>query len=102
MSNFPTVRPRRLRQNESLRTLFQETEFRLDDLISGRDCAWLVPPLGSRATLRLLAIRSLFETRVLESTTGILPRGTLEHPWSTAIAVKAGNNHLFTSHPLQS
>lgn len=34
MSNqFPAVRPRRLRQNESLRTLFQETEFRLDDLI---------------------------------------------------------------------
>ena len=47
---------------------------------SGRDCAWLVPPLGWRATLRLLAIRSLFDTRVLESTTGILPRGTLEHP----------------------
>ncbi|BBH46527.1 porphobilinogen synthase [Pseudomonas sp. KU43P] len=34
MSNrFPSVRPRRLRQNESLRTLFQETEFRLEDLI---------------------------------------------------------------------
>ncbi|AXM95043.1 porphobilinogen synthase [Pseudomonas plecoglossicida] len=34
MSNrFPSVRPRRLRQNESLRTIFQETEFRLEDLI---------------------------------------------------------------------
>ncbi|MFK0310841.1 porphobilinogen synthase [Pseudomonas sp. NPDC090233] len=34
MSNrFPSVRPRRLRQNDSLRTIFQETEFRLDDLI---------------------------------------------------------------------
>lgn len=34
MSNqFPSVRPRRLRQNESLRTVFQETEFRLEDLI---------------------------------------------------------------------
>ncbi|UBM27623.1 porphobilinogen synthase [Pseudomonas sp. p1(2021b)] len=33
MSNFPIVRPRRLRQNPSLRNLFQETEFRLDDLI---------------------------------------------------------------------
>ena len=32
-SRFPVVRPRRLRQNESLRTLFQETEFRLEDLI---------------------------------------------------------------------
>ncbi|AFK68567.1 hypothetical protein YSA_03320 [Pseudomonas putida ND6] len=35
---------------------------------------------------------------MLESTTGILPRGTLEHPWSTANAVTAGNSHLFTSH----
>ncbi|UVL06151.1 porphobilinogen synthase [Pseudomonas sp. B21-047] len=34
MSNrFPSVRPRRLRQNESLRSIFQETEFRLEDLI---------------------------------------------------------------------
>jgi len=34
MSNiFPSVRPRRLRQNESLRAIFQETEFRLEDLI---------------------------------------------------------------------
>ena len=34
MSNrFPSVRPRRLRQNESLRTIFQETELRLEDLI---------------------------------------------------------------------
>ncbi|WAC00138.1 MULTISPECIES: porphobilinogen synthase [Pseudomonas] len=32
-NHFPSVRPRRLRQNESLRTLFQETEFRLEDLI---------------------------------------------------------------------
>ncbi|WP_449433668.1 porphobilinogen synthase [Pseudomonas putida] len=34
MSNrFPSVRPRRLRQNESMRAIFQETEFRLDELI---------------------------------------------------------------------
>ncbi|MBF8779645.1 porphobilinogen synthase [Pseudomonas fulva] len=34
MSNlFPVVRPRRLRRSESLRSVFQETEFRLDDLI---------------------------------------------------------------------
>ncbi len=33
MSSFPATRPRRLRRNESLRTLFQETEFRLADLI---------------------------------------------------------------------
>ncbi len=33
MPAFPIIRPRRLRRNESLRTLFQETEFRLDDLI---------------------------------------------------------------------
>ena len=34
MSNqFPSVRPRRLRQNESLRTILQETEFLLEDLI---------------------------------------------------------------------
>lgn len=32
-NRFPSVRPRRLRQNESLRTIFQETEFRLEDLI---------------------------------------------------------------------
>ena len=34
MSNrFPHVRPRRLRQSEALRSIFQETEFRLEDLI---------------------------------------------------------------------
>ena len=34
MSNrFPSVRPRRLRQNESLRSIFQETEFSLNDLV---------------------------------------------------------------------
>ncbi|MNE65443.1 Delta-aminolevulinic acid dehydratase [compost metagenome] len=33
MSTFPVTRPWRLRRNESLRTLFQETEFRLEALI---------------------------------------------------------------------
>ncbi|MGB8665520.1 MAG: porphobilinogen synthase [Serratia inhibens] len=32
-SHFPQVRPRRLRQSESLRTLFQETEFSVNDLV---------------------------------------------------------------------
>ncbi|WP_421589617.1 hypothetical protein [Rahnella aceris] len=32
MPTFPVTRPRRLRRNESLRTLFQETEFHLEDL----------------------------------------------------------------------
>ncbi|MBA1200224.1 porphobilinogen synthase [Pseudomonas capeferrum] len=32
-NRFPSVRPRRLRQNEALRSIFQETEFRLEDLI---------------------------------------------------------------------
>ncbi|MCY4123975.1 MAG: porphobilinogen synthase, partial [Pseudomonas sp.] len=30
---FPSVRPRRLRKSQALRSVFQETEFRLDDLI---------------------------------------------------------------------
>ncbi|QKZ05092.1 MULTISPECIES: porphobilinogen synthase [Pseudomonas] len=33
MSQFPLVRPRRLRRSENLRSLFQETEFSLDDLV---------------------------------------------------------------------
>ncbi len=33
MSQFPIVRPRRLRRSENLRSLFQETEFSLDDLV---------------------------------------------------------------------
>ncbi len=32
-SQFPSVRPRRLRQTPALRTMFQETEFSLDDLV---------------------------------------------------------------------
>ncbi|HEJ9096325.1 TPA: porphobilinogen synthase [Serratia odorifera] len=32
-SHFPQVRPRRLRKSESLRTLFQETEFSVNDLV---------------------------------------------------------------------
>ncbi|MDE1169070.1 MAG: porphobilinogen synthase [Pseudomonas sp.] len=32
-SQFPSVRPRRLRRSESLRGLFQETEFTLNDLV---------------------------------------------------------------------
>ena len=32
-SQFPEARPRRLRRNASLRSLFQETEFSLNDLV---------------------------------------------------------------------
>lgn len=32
-NNFPAIRPRRLRKSPSLRTLFQETAFTLDDLV---------------------------------------------------------------------
>ncbi len=32
-SQFPEARPRRLRRNASLRSLFQETEFSLSDLV---------------------------------------------------------------------
>ncbi|MCC3704775.1 porphobilinogen synthase [Rouxiella badensis] len=33
MSQFPNLRPRRLRQSDSLRALFQETEFSVNDLV---------------------------------------------------------------------
>lgn len=32
-SQFPEARPRRLRRSEQLRSLFQETEFTLNDLV---------------------------------------------------------------------
>ncbi|MNE75970.1 hypothetical protein D3C80_1721750 [compost metagenome] len=46
---------------------------------SGSVCACEVP-LFMPAAERLAVTRSLLETRVLESTTGILPRWTLEQP----------------------
>jgi hypothetical protein len=67
----------------------------------GIDWACAVPRLTEAAGVRVAWTRSLLDTRVLESTTGIEPRGTLEQPCSMASAVKAGNHHLFTSHPLK-
>jgi hypothetical protein len=62
--------------------------------------AWALRVPVLTAAPRLAVTRSLLDTRVLESTTGIEPRCTLAQPLSKASAVKAGIHHLFTSHPL--
>ena len=62
--------------------------------------AWVVAGFGRVVTVwrkpPLAEIRSLLDTAVPESTTGMDPRCTVEQPLSKANVVIAGINHLFT------